>query len=216
MNTCFKTDSLAMLKQWTFRGVIILLLAACLINIPTASYAQESSAGKILILYYSRTGNTRMTCEELQKALNAQLIEVKDLTDRSGSWGGLTGMLNTLFNMETGIEPEHPDLSSCSNIILASPLWAGKLSPAIRTLIARNKFDNKKVIIFTTGNAILDEANQEKNKARVKASGGQVVGYVQVAVQEKINDKKVDRPKDQVLADAEKLIPEIKKAFSLP
>jgi len=216
MNTCFKTDSLAMLKQWTFRGVIILLLASCLINIPTASYAQESSAGKILILYYSRTGNTRMTCEALQKELNAQLIEVKDLTDRSGSWGGLTGMLNTLFNMETGIEPEHPDLSSCSNIILASPLWAGKLAPAIRTLIARNKFENKKVIIFTTGNAILDEANQEKNKALVKASGGQVVGYLQVAVQEKVNDKKVDRPKDKVLEDTVKLVPEIKKAFSLP
>jgi flavodoxin len=215
MNTCFKTDSLAMLKQWTFRGVIILLLAACLINIP-AAHAQESSTGKTLILYYSRTGNTRMTCEALQKALNAQLIEIKDLTDRSGSWGGLTGMLNTLFNMETGIEPEHPDLSSCSNIILASPLWAGKLSPAIRTLIARNKFDNKKVIIFTTGNAILDQANQEKNKALVKTSGGQVVGYMQVAVQEKINDKKVDRPKDQVLADTVKLVPEIKKVFSLP
>jgi flavodoxin len=216
MNTCFKTDSLAMLKQWTFRGVIILLLAACLINIPTTSYAQESSAGKILILYYSRTGNTRMTCETLQKALNAQLIEIKDLTDRSGSWGGLTGMLNTLFNMETGIEPEHPDLSTCSTIILASPLWAGKLAPAIRTLIGRNKFDNKRVIIFTTGNAILDQVNQEKNKALVKASGGQVVGYMQVAVQEKINDKKVDKPKDQVLADTVKLVPEIKKAFSLP
>jgi len=215
MNTCFKTDSLAMLKQWTFRGVIILLLASFIITIP-AAHAQESPTGKILILYYSRTGNTRMTCEALQKALNAQLIEVKDLTDRSGSWGGLTGMINTLFNMETGIEPEHPDLSSSSNIILASPLWAGKLAPAIRTLIARNKFDNKKVIIFTTGNAILDEANQEKNKALVIASGGQVVGYLQVAVQEKVNDKKVDRPKDQVLADAEKLIPEIKKAFSLP
>ena len=72
------------------------------------------------------------------------------------------------------------------------------------------------MIIFTTGNAILDEANQEKNKALVKASGGQVVGSVQVAVQEKNNDKKVDRPKDQVLADTVKLVPEIKKAFSLP
>jgi flavodoxin len=190
-------------------------VAALIFTMPLA-YAQESGAGKILMLYYSRTGNTRMACEALQKALNAQLVEVKDLTDRSGSWGGLTGMLNTLFNMVTGIEPEHPDLASCSTIILASPLWAGKLAPAIRTLIARNKFENKQVIIFTTGNAILDEANQEKNKALVKASGGQVVGYLQVAVQEKVNDKKVDRPKDKVLEDTVKLVPEIKKAFSLP
>ena len=63
-------------------------------------------------------------------------------------------MLNTLFNMETGIEPEHPDLSSYANIILASPLWAGKFAPAIRTLIARNKFDKKNVDVLTTGNAL--------------------------------------------------------------
>ena len=214
MNTYYKTDSLTMFRRWASRAVLFLLLAAC-ITIP-AAHSQETATGKILIFYYSRTGNTRMTCEALQKELNAQLVEIKDLTDRSGSWGGFTGMLNTLFNMETGIEPEHPDLSSSSNIILASPLWAGKLAPAIRTLIARNKFDNKKVIIFTTGNAILDEANQEKNKALVKSSGGQVVDYLQVAVQEKVNDKKVDRPKDKVLEDAVKLVPKIKKAFSLP
>jgi flavodoxin len=190
-------------------------VAALIFTMPLA-YAQESGAGKILMLYYSRTGNTKMACEALQKALNAQLVEVKDLTDRSGSWGGLTGMLNTLFNMETGIDPEHPDISGCSNIILASPLWAGKFAPAIRTLIARNKFDGKNIAILTTGNALLDPANQEKNKAPIIATGGKVVGYFQVAVQEKVNDKKVDRPREKVLEDTLKLVPEIRKAFNLP
>jgi flavodoxin len=199
----------------TYKLLPMFVIAALIFSMPLG-HAQENATDDILILYYSRTGNTRMTCEELQKELNARLIEIKDLNDRSGSWGGLTGMLNTLFNMETGIEPEHPDLSANSNIILASPLWAGKLAPAIRTLIARNRFDNKKVIIFTTGNAILDEKNQDKNKALVSTAGGRVVDYLQVAVQEKVNDKKVDRPKDKVLEDATKLVPEIKKAFSLP
>ena len=153
------------------RKLFLMLVIAAFVFITPLARAQEVAADDILILYYSRTGNTRMACEALQKALNAQLVEVKDLTDRSGSWGGLTGMLNTLFNMETGIDPEHPDLSAGTSIILASPLWAGKLAPAIRTLIARNKFDGKKIIIFTTGNAILDEKNQEKNKAGVTAAG---------------------------------------------
>jgi len=190
-------------------------VVALILTMPLA-YAQENGAGKILVLYYSRTGNTKMACEALQKALNAQLVEVKDLTDRSGSWGGLTGMLNTLFNMETGIEPEHPDISSSTNIIIASPLWAGKFAPAIRTLIARNKFDRKNIAVLTTGNALLDPANQEKNKAPILAAGGSVVGYFQVAVQEKVNDKKVDRPKEKVLEDTLKLVPEIRKALNLP
>jgi flavodoxin len=199
----------------TIQIACVIWLALSLMIIGSVSFAQEPGTGKILILYYTRTGNTKMTCEVLQKALNAHMIEIKDLTDRSGAWGGLTGMLNTLFNMETGIEPEHPDISSYSNIILASPLWAGKFAPAIRTVIARNKFDNKNVAILTTANGILDEANQEKNKATIIASGGKVVGYFQIAFQEKINDKKVDRPKEKVLEDTMKLVPEIKKALSV-
>jgi hypothetical protein len=35
-------------------------------------------------------------------------------------------------------------------------------------------------------------------------------------VQEKVNDKKVDRPKEKVMEDTLKLVPEIKKAFNLP
>ena len=197
------------------RNAVLMLVIAVLFFSMAPGYAQESAGDEILILYYSRTGNTRMACETLQKELNARLVEIKDLNDRSGSWGGLTGMLNTLFNMETGIEPEHPDFSGSSHIILASPLWAGKLTPAIRTLIALNSFEGKKVIIFTTGNAILDEKNQEKNKAGVTATGGQVVDYLQVAVQEKVNDKNVDRPKENVVEDVTRLVPEIQKAFSL-
>jgi flavodoxin len=193
----------------------IFMIAPLVFSTPQG-HAQEGAGNEMLIFYYSRTGNTRMACEALQKELNARLVEIKDLTDRAGAWGGLTGMLNTLFNMETGIDPEHPDLSTGSHIILASPLWAGRFAPAIRTLIARNRFDGKKVILFTTGNAILDEKNQEKNKAGVTAAGGQVVDYLQVAVQEKVNDKKVDRPREKVLEDVLSLVPAIKKAFALP
>jgi len=196
--------------------ILLACTAAVLLFFLPPAHAQENSAGKILIMYYSRTGNTKMACEALQKALGARLLEIKDTTDRSGTWGGLTGMLNTLFNMETGIEPEHPDLSGYAHIILASPLWAGKFAPAIRTLIARNTFAGKNVALLTTGNALLDPANQEKNKAPVAAAGASVAGYFQVVMQEKVNDKKVDRPREKVLEDVLKLVPEIKKAFNLP
>ncbi len=92
--------------------ILVCTIATFIFTLPLG-HAQGKTMDKILIMYYSRTGITKMTCEALQKALNAQMIEIKDLTDRSGAWGGLTGMLNTLFNMQTSIEPEHPDIASC-------------------------------------------------------------------------------------------------------
>jgi flavodoxin len=38
-------------------------------------------------MYYSRTGNTKQTMQEIAEALDAELIELQDGVDRSG-WGG--------------------------------------------------------------------------------------------------------------------------------
>ena len=180
----------------------------------SCAFATEPTTGKILILYYSRTGKTKLACETLQKPLGATMLEIKDLKDRSGRWGFFTGALASLFGMHTEIEPEHPDLAPYSCIILASPIWTGKLSPAIRTLIAKNRFDGKKVVLFTTTNAFEKEEAKEKAKALITAQGGKALGYYQVTSMKKVNDKKIERTDDEIITDTLKFVPEIQKIFS--
>ena len=168
---------------------------------------------KILILYYSRTGNTKMCCEVLQKELGADMIEIKDLKNRSGGWGFFTGAAGSMFNVHTNIDPLNPDLSPYKNIIIASPIWTGTLSTAIRTLIDENRFDNKRVVMFTTTNAEEKEKYIEKSKARAANNGAQVVGYCQVVVKKEVAGQKVDKPKQEIIEDTLKFVPEIKKAF---
>jgi flavodoxin len=162
---------------------------------PSFSFAQQATEDKILIIYHSLTGNTKACCEALQQALGADIIEIKDLVDRSGSWGFFKTAIGSLLGMHTDIEPENPDLSPYSNIILGSLIWTGKLSMAIRAFIDKNKFDWKKVVLFTTTNAFEEEKYKEKSKNLVRKVGGDIVGYYQVLAQEEINEKeKVDRP----------------------
>ena len=123
-----------------------------LVTVPF-SHSAENTVGKTLILYYSLTGNTKASCEALQEALRADIVEIKDLVNRSGRWGFFKTAIGSLLGMHTKIEPENPDLSSYPNIILGSPIWTGKLSMATRTLIDKNSFEGKKVVIFTTTNA---------------------------------------------------------------
>ena len=90
------------------------------------------------------------------------------------------------------------------------------LSMAIRTLIDKNRFDNKKVMIYTTTNAGEKEKYKEKNSNLVREAGGDVVGYYQVlAMEEEIEGERVKRTKEQIVKDTLELVPEIKKAFSL-
>ena len=44
----------------------------------------------ILCIYYSRTGNTKKAMEEIASALDAELAELRDGVDRSGSAAGWT------------------------------------------------------------------------------------------------------------------------------
>jgi len=199
--------------QRHYRTPFIAVIALLLICTSTLTIAQESSMGKTLILYYSRTGNTKMCCEALQKELGADLLEIKDLKNRAGGWGFFTGALGSMFNVHTNIDPLNPDLSSYKNIIIASPIWTGTLSTAIRTLIDKNRFDNKQVVMFTTTNAAEKEKYIEKSKARAANNGAQVVGYYQVVVKREVEGKKVDKPKQEIIEDTLKFVPDIKKAF---
>jgi len=179
------------------------------------SFSAEYPMGKTLILYYSLTGNTKATCEVLQEALRADIVEIKDLVDRSGRWGFFKTAIGSLLGMQTKIEPENPDLSPYPNIILGSPIWTGKLSMAIRTLIDKNRFDEKKIVVFTTTNAFEKEKYKEKSKNLVRKSGGDVAGYYQVLAKEEVNGEKIDRTKEQITEDVLIFVPEIKKIFSL-
>jgi flavodoxin len=194
-----------------------LLIVLAVLSAPVSeAFSQENPVNKTLILYYSRTGNTKLCCEALQKELGADMIEIKDLKNRSGGWGFFTGAVGSMFDVHTDIDPVKPDLSPYINIIIASPIWTGTLSTAIRTLIDKNQFGGKKVLLFTTTNAAEKEKYIEKSKARVAKNGAQVAGYYQVVVKKEVDKQKIDKSKEEIVADTLKYLPEIKKALSLP
>ena len=197
-----------------YKLIICLILTALLLTPPFSS-AQQGTGKGILILYSSLTGNTKACCEALQKELQADLIEIKDVTDRSGKWGFFKTAIGSLFGSHTKIEPENPDLSSYSSIIIGSPIWTGKLSMATRTVIDKNSFEGKKVILFTTTNAFEKEKYKEKSKDLVRKAGGDVVGYYQVVAKEEVDGEKVDRGIERMVEDTLTFVPEIKEAFSL-
>jgi len=102
---------------------------------------------KTLIAYYSRTDNTKKLAEKIAKELKADIDEIQDEKDRSGWIGAFIGGFDSLFKIKTPIEnkkdPEKYDL-----IILGTPVWAGKMTPAIRTYFCKYEFKN--IAFFST------------------------------------------------------------------
>lgn len=178
------------------------------------AYAGEAAPDKTLILYYSKTGNTRAACQALQKALGCDIREIKDLNRRDTLFGGIGGMLKTLLNMHTAIEPKQVDLSPYKTVIICAPIWAAKFGLAMRTFVETNRFDEKNVIIFITADSFIEETYQAKHKGLLAASGGNVNGYFQVQATDKVNGKKAPRAKEKIEQETLKLVPDIQKAIT--
>ena len=138
------------------------MIAVCLtVSVGVCSAGEQSASGKTLILYYSKTGNTRAACEALQKETGADIQEIKDLNSRKGFWAG-TGMLKIFMGMQTDIEPETVDFGPYDTLSSArrSGLHSSVLpcAPLSSATILRART----VIIFITADSFVDEKYQQQ------------------------------------------------------
>ena len=203
------------------------LLLGFFLLLPLPALAQENTAGKTLIIYYSRTGKSKLISQVLQKELNAQMLEIKDLEDRSGTLGYAGAGFDAFFDRHTTIEPVKADLSPYSNIIVVSPIWNWKLSTPIHTFIENNRFDGKKLVLFTNGNNDIRKYEQyDDNSPYIKrffrdyirgksgssreyvtASGGNYVRHCHVETLEASDEK--------IISTTLRQIEDVKKAFAV-
>ncbi len=102
---------------------------------------------KTLVSFYSQTGNTKKVAQQIAQILKANIDEIHDLKNRKGIFGFLSGGKDAIFKKQTTIKnklnPENYDL-----IIIGTPVWAGNMTPAIRTYFCKYEF--KKLSFFCT------------------------------------------------------------------
>ena len=114
----------------------------------------------ILCIYYSRTGNTRKAMEEIALALDAELVEITDGVDRSGTSGWLRSGLDAMRKTTEPLKPfetEHP-LKDYKLVIVGTPVWAGRCSSVIRGFLKKyGKKLNNAAYVVTRGSEKRDE-----------------------------------------------------------
>ena len=185
------------------------LLVAVFLQIPVNAFSEDTEASKTLIIYYSRTGITKLISETLAKNINADLLEIEDPKDRSGAWGFMVSGLDAFRHIHSPIEPENPDISRYSVIIIATPIWSWNVSTPIHTLFQKNRFDGKKLILLSTANIHIMKYEQygddapfikrylkgylrDKRKAAVEEvinSGGEFIGHYHFETQKKTDEQ---------------------------
>lgn len=105
---------------------------------------------KSLVVYYSRTGNTKFVAEQVAAELGAEIEEIKDLKSREGTSGWISAGRDATQNRETQIGETEKNLDEFDFVAVGTPVWAWSPSAAVRTYVGKHSFVGKKVALFFT------------------------------------------------------------------
>jgi flavodoxin len=152
---------------------------------------------KTSIIYYSYSGITRGIAEKIQKTCGGELIEVTSKEHYSKLTAYTLGSYRAMKMECDPIEPETIDVSPSDLIVIGTPVWAFKATPAINAAIAALKGCNgKKAVIFATCGGSAKDTLPIMKKA-LEAKGVTVVGQF-VLTQKEVEDEQ----KTKVLIDS--------------
>jgi flavodoxin len=105
---------------------------------------------RILLVYYSRTGNTRTVAADLVAALKADVDQLDDRHDRCGVFGYLRCAREALQKRTIELLPQAYDPSSYDLVVLGTPIWAGNMSSPLRSYVEAHKAQLRQVAFFCT------------------------------------------------------------------
>lgn len=105
---------------------------------------------KKIVLYYSKTGNTKHIAETIAKEIKADILEIKREKDLEGTGFGMymKGGFEAMTKRKAKIKPLEKDIQNYELIFLGSPVWAWRMNPVIRSLLNEENFTGKKFALF--------------------------------------------------------------------
>jgi flavodoxin len=106
---------------------------------------------KTSIIFNSYSGNTRGVAEKVCDACGGELIEVVSKEYSSKITAYTIGCYRAMKGMSDPIEPKTIDVTADDVIVIGTPVWAGKATPAINAAVAAlDGCKGKKAVIYAT------------------------------------------------------------------
>ena len=136
----------------------------------TSAAAAQLPAGKILVAYFSRSGNTRVVAGHVSRALRSDLFEIEP--ERPYSDDYFATVAQAKQETDRGYEPplkvNLADIVQYRSVFLAFPIWGMTAPPVIRSFLSAHDLSGKTIIPLIThgGYGLGDSLDVVSSKVR--------------------------------------------------
>jgi flavodoxin len=112
---------------------------------------------RVLVVYYSRTGNTACVAEGLARACEADVEAIRVSIPRSGLLGYLFSGFEAMFERDSLILPPQRNPHDYDIVLIGGPIWNSTISSPIRAYFKRFAGLLPSVAFFVTSGGGKDE-----------------------------------------------------------
>lgn len=128
-------------------GVTLMFL-----GINSANAQAKLEGKKVLVVYYSHSGNTKTVAEAIHNAVGGDIIEITTNHKYPDEYRPMTEQAKV--EIAEGFRPELTskvdNISQYDVIFIGSPNWWGTISPIVSSFLDNNDLSGKTVIPFIT------------------------------------------------------------------
>ena len=114
--------------------------------------AAEPGGGKVLIVYFSHSGNTRKLAELIHEQVGGDMVELRTAVPYPREYDAVVDMAKKeqRENARPSIVTELPDLMSYRTVFIGYPNWWGTFPMPVFTLLEKYDLGERTVVPFCT------------------------------------------------------------------
>jgi flavodoxin len=112
--------------------------------------ATHAAAGRILVAYYSRTGRTARVAQDIAAHTGGDIEHIQDPRHSIGCLGYLEAIRDAVRDAPARIQPITRRPSDYALTIIGTPVWAWKMTPAVRAYLRQTQQQLGRVAFFVT------------------------------------------------------------------
>jgi flavodoxin len=111
-----------------------------------------SSSKKILIAYFSHSGNTRIIVEQIRNFTEGDIFEIRPVKDYPDDYQTVVDQAKKEINSnyKPSLKNDINDIGSYDVIFIGSPNWWSTFAPPVATFLSNNNLSGKTVVPFMT------------------------------------------------------------------
>jgi flavodoxin len=103
-----------------------------------------------LVVYYSRTGNTRKAGRAMADLLECGELEIESREDRRGAGGYVRAGIDAMRKRSVPIADVGRDLKAFDLVVVGTPVWAFTVASPVRTFMEQYAKDIRRIAFFCT------------------------------------------------------------------